>query len=167
MKEEDPANRRRRSRITPERAESAAMAEYARVLFSYAKGHSNFIETADWTIEPYAGIAGAANLLHHPNGRELGEYTYILRTQASHIAMENYHRRAHEGTGIAAFGDMEHMASALANLARREVRITFPLFGQVRTGLFLAARGYYPTMIEAFDSQRALPALERTFPPTR
>ena len=167
MKEDDRDRMRRRNRIDPERAKSDVMAEYGRVLFSYAKGRSNFIETPDWTIEPYAGIGGAANLLHHPNGRELGDYTFILRTEESHIAMENYHRRAHEGTGIVAFGDMEHMATALANLARREVRIIFPLFGQVRTGLFLAARGYHPTFLESFESQGALPSLERTFPPTR
>ncbi len=165
MKEEDPDRMRRRSRIRPERAESDTMAEYARVLFSFAKGRTNFIETADWTIEPYAGISGAANLLHHPAGKELGEYTYLFKTDSALIALENYHRRAREGSGIAAFGDMEHMAAALATLANRDVQMIFPLFGQIRTGLFLTARGYSPTLLESYETQQPLPALKRTFHP--
>jgi len=167
MIEDDSGRRKRRSRIDPERAESDAMAEYARVLYSFAKGNSNFLETSDWTIEPYSGISGAVNLLHHPRGKELGEYTFLFKMESQQIAMENDHRRAHEGSGIAAFSDMEHMATALATLARRDVRMIFPLFGQIRTGLFLTARGYRPILLESYATQRPLPALERIFGPSR
>lgn len=149
----------KRGRINPEHAAMAGIVDCARVLFSFAKGGSNFIETPNWTVEPYSGVSGAANLIHHPGRREMGEYTFLLKTLPDAIVMENYHRRARLGSGVSAFSDLEHMAAALATMAGKNVQTVYPLFGQRDTEKFLLARGY------GIISVDSLPALEQTFPP--
>lgn len=155
----------RRGKLDPERAALAGIVDCAKVLFSFAKGSANFIETPTWTIEPYSGVRGAAQLIHHPGRREMGEYIFHLRSLPDEIAMENFHRRARQGSGVSAFSDMEHMAAALATMAERSVRMVYPLFGQRDTEKFLLARGYNPTLAEGIDEANPLPALTRSFYP--
>lgn len=156
---------RRRGKLDPERAALTGIVDCARVLFAFAKGSANFIETPAWTIEPYSGIPGAAQLLHHPGRKEVGEYIFHLRSLPAEIAMENLHRRAREGSGVSAFSDMEHMATALAAMAEKNIRMVYPLFGQRDTEKFLLARGYSATLAEGIDEANPLPALERIFSP--
>ncbi|MFZ5535836.1 MAG: hypothetical protein ACOY3M_06840 [Patescibacteria group bacterium] len=121
---------------------SEEMVEYARVLRSVAKGGSNVVETADWTVQSFPHAQYAADCVFHPDGTEQAVFSFVMAERSQQIEMENTHRRARGGCGVSAFSHLEHMAAALSRMENKPVRMTYPLYGQKDTEQFLLRRGY-------------------------
>ena len=142
---------------------SDEMVEYARVLRSVAKGGSNVVETADWTVQSFSHTRYAADCVYHPGGTELAVFSFVMAERRQQIEMENTHRRARGGSGVSAFSHLEHMAAALSRMENKPVRMTYPLYGQKDTEQFLLRRGYTKVLYFPIGSLIPAPALAWTY----